>query len=95
VIDEEEMNNRCTQKYGRPFDVVPSAGVSGVRYPKEYKIKYYLGHKGKPVESLLDYHLRVGNDNERQLRVYFLYDNEKKLIVVGSLPEHLPTVMFR
>lgn len=95
LIDEEEMNNRCTQKYGRPFDVVPSAGIAAYRFTKEYKIKYFTGPKGRLVESPLDYHLKVGTDNERLLRIYFLYDKEKRLIVVGSLPEHLPTVMFR
>jgi len=95
LIDDEEMYDRCTRKYGRPFEVVSVGEVSPKRYPGEYKIKYFIGRKGKPVESLLNYHLRVGNDNERLLRIYFLFDREKKLIVVGSLPEHLPTVSFK
>lgn len=96
LIPEEEMCNRCTQKYGRPFEVIfVGEDVSAKRYPGDYKIKYYIGPKGRQVESPLNYHLRVGNDNERLLRIYFLYDKEKKLIVVGSLPGHLPTVSFK
>ena len=64
-------------------------------YPAEYKIKYFEGYKGKPVESLLDYHLKVGNDAENLLRIYFLFDETKKLIVVGSLPEHLKTSSYK
>lgn len=41
---------------------------------------------------MLDLHLKVGNDSENLLRIYFLYDKEKKLIVVGSLPKHLKTL---
>lgn len=92
LIDEVEMRQRCTRKYGRPFDVTPLRGTSLNRYPGDYKIKYYIGYNGKPVESLLDLHLRVGNTGENILRIYFLYDKEKKLIVIGSLPHHLPTV---
>ena len=62
---------------------------------KEYKIKYYPDRNGKPSDSLLDLHLRVGNTSEDLLRIYFLFDSEKKLVVVGSLPRHLPTMSYR
>ena len=88
------MKQRCMQKYGRPFDVVPVSEATRQMYAAEYKIKYYIGYKGKPIESLLDYHLRVGKDNAGLLRIYFLYDKEKKLIVVGALPRHLRTVSY-
>lgn len=91
-ISTEEMNTRCAEKYGRPFGVKPT-GEQTVKYkPSQYKIKYFPGIKGKPVESPLDYHLGVGNDPENLLRIYFLHDDEKKLIVVGSLPRHLQAV---
>jgi hypothetical protein len=64
-------------------------------YPNEYRVKYYLGRTGKPVESDLDLHLKVNNDTGNLLRVYFLYDSQKKLIVVGSLPLHLKTVSYK
>lgn len=91
-ITEEERNLLCSKRYGRPFTVTPIKGMSPQAYPAEYKIKYYENEKGKKYESVLDLHLKVGNDSENLLRIYFLYDKEKKLIVVGSLPKHLKTL---
>ena len=94
-ISSEEMNTRCSQKYGRPFEVTPIGSTTIEFTPGQYKIKYFPGRLGKPVESPLDFHLRVGNDAENLLRIYFLHDDEKQLIVVGSLPEHLKTVTIK
>jgi len=94
LINQDKMNMNCMKKYGRPFVVTPVTGASVEMYPCDYKIKYHIGFKGKPVESPLDLHLRVGVDNIYLIRIYFLYDKEKKLIVVGSLPHHLHTVSF-
>lgn len=43
------------------------------------------------VDFHLNYHLRCGNTAPYLIRVYFLHDDDNKLIVVGSLPNHLPT----
>ena len=48
--------------------------------------------KIKEADSDLDYHLRVGNDPESLLRIYFLHDDDQQLIVIGSLPDHLRAV---
>lgn len=94
-ITTEEMNSRCSEKYGRPFEVKPT-GMRTVEFtPAQYKVKYFPGAAGKPVESPLDFHLGVGNDPENLLRVYFLHDDQKKLIVVGSLPRHLRAVTIK
>ncbi|NLL45340.1 MAG: hypothetical protein GX250_00850 [Clostridiales bacterium] len=95
LINENERRHRCSQKYNRNFEIVLTKGPAVDMYPGEYKIKYRIGYKGKPVETLLDYHLKVGNDSENLLRIYFLYDEEKELIVVGSLPEHLSTSSYK
>ena len=92
ALPQEEALVRCSEKYGRPFDVTHTGTHTIDFYPVEYKIKYFLSFKGKPMESALDYHLRVGNDAENLLRIYFLHDDDKKLVVVGSLPKHLPAV---
>ncbi len=93
-IDEDECRNRASRKYNRGFIVTPSATKSIEMYKSEYNIKYYPGFLGKPVDSLLDLHLKVGNTNENLLRIYFLYDKEKKQLVIGSLPRHLGTVSY-
>jgi hypothetical protein len=95
LINEEERDLKCSHKYNRRFVVVPTKSVSVGMYPGNYKIKYYIGHKGKPVESTLDLHLKVGNDAENLLRIYFLYDSDKSLIVIGSLPLHLKTASYK
>ena len=94
-IDQTERDSFCSEKYGRPFIVTSTMSTSVEMYPSDYKIKYYTGFFGKPVESPLNYHLKVGNDSENLLRIYFLYDKEKELIVVGSLPKHLRTRSYQ
>ena len=94
-VPRELALTRCSEKYGRPFDVVPNGQMTIDFTPGEYKIKYFRDAMGKLRESALDWHLRVGNDTENLLRIYFLYDDENRLIVVGSLHDHLKTVIFR
>ena len=94
-ISTAEMNSRCSKKYDRPFEVKPTGTTTIEFTPTQYKIKYFIGAAGKPVESALDYHLCVGNDPENLLRIYFLHDDAKKLIVVGSLPRHLRAVTIK
>jgi len=94
-ITEDDKNNICSVKYQRPFDVSPLKFETIAKTPKEYKVKYGLGYTGKPVDKALDLHLKIGNQSEDLIRIYFLYDKEKKLIVVGSLPKHLPTLSYK
>lgn len=94
-LPNEEMNTRCAEKYGRPFDVRPTGTTTIEFTPSQYKVKYFPGRRGKPVESPLDFHLSVGNDPQNLLRIYFLHDDEKQLIVVGSLPRHLRAVTIK
>ena len=51
--------------------------------------------QGKEMDSDLNCHLRVGNDSENLLRIYFLHDDEQRLIVIGSLPDHLRSVKIQ
>ena len=91
-IPRDVVLTRCGEKYGRPFEVKPTGQVTIEFTPGEYKIKYGKNAQGKDADSDLDYHLRVGNDPENLLRIYFLHDDAQKLIVVGSLPDHLRAV---
>ena len=94
-LSSEEMNTRCAEKYGRPFDIRPTGSTTIEFTPSQYKVKYFTGKRGKPVESPLDFHLSVGSDPQNLLRIYFLHDDEKQLIVVGSLPRHLRAVTIK
>ena len=93
-ISDEEMNRLCSEKYGRPFTVTPTGDGTTEYVGSDYKIKYKIGAKGKPVETTLDLHLKAGNKTGKLLRIYFLYDSEKNLVVVGSLPKHLKTKSY-
>lgn len=90
------MYGRCSEKYGRRFEI-KTTGENTINFtPGQYKIKYYQNPRTeKLMESGLDYHLRVGSDPQNLLRIYFLHDDEKKLIVVGSLPRHLRAVTIK
>ena len=94
-LPQEIALTRCAEKYGRPFEVKPTGQVTIEYTPAEYRIKYFRDAQGRERDSDLDYHLRVGNDPENLLRIYFLHDDEKQLIVVGSLPDHLRAVKIR
>lgn len=89
LLTRDEANARSSRKYDRPFEVKSTGSISVQMYPLEYKIKYKTGFRGKPVETALDEHLKVGNTAGNLIRIYFLYDEERKCIVVGSLPKHL------
>jgi len=89
LINKEKSNSICSEKYGRNFEVTPAGDSSIEMYPKEYKVKYGKGPTGKSREVPLNHHLKVGIDNRNIIRIYFFYDKEEDLVVVGSLPEHL------
>ena len=91
-LPKEIALTRCGEKYGRPFDVKPTGQMTIEFTPSEYRIKYYKNAQGKDADSDLDYHLRVGNDPENLLRIYFLHDDARRRIVIGSLPDHLRAV---
>lgn len=93
-LAEDDALLRCRRKYGRPFPVKPLSEQTAKAFP-EYKIKYAPGYGGKPVETTLTDHLAIGNTAGKLLRIYFLYDDKKKLIVIGRLPEHGPTLSIQ
>ncbi len=94
-LPKEIVLTRCAEKYGRPFEIKP-VGTTTIEFtPSEYKIKYFRNEQGKLRESALDWHLGVGNEPENLLRIYFLHDDANRLIVVGSLPDHLRAVKIQ
>lgn len=92
LISQEEANRRSSEKYGRPFEVTPCGSTTIEAYPVQYKIKYKIGYDGKPIDTPLSEHLKVGIRADNLIRIYFLYDEEEKMIVVGALPDHLKVI---
>lgn len=94
-LPTDEMNLRCSEKYGRRFDV-SRVGTLTIGYtPLEYKVKYLMTGTAKAREYPLDWHLGVGSDPENLLRIYFFHDDSARKIVIGSMPEHLTAVQIQ
>ncbi len=57
----------------------------------EHGDSYFLTHKGKKRE--LDRHLKGSSARNSRygFRLYFFWDDEDEEVIVGGLPEHLPT----
>ena len=91
----DEMNRRCSAKYGRPFDVRKLGDMTIEFTPSEYKVKYKMTGTEKAREYALSWHLTVGNDPENLLRIYFFPDDKARKLVIGSMPEHLRAVQIR
>lgn len=91
VATEDEIMQRSSTKYNRPFKVTPT-GYSSIEYsPIEYKVKYNL-HGSTSKQVALDMHLKAGVSTQHLIRIYFFYDSYNRYFVVGSLPKHLKTV---
>lgn len=56
----------------------------------QYTIDYRIGQKPKQV---LGPHLKFGStkDDHYCMRIYFIWDDERQMVVVGHLPSHLDT----
>lgn len=77
----------------RELGLTHSASISPTELPK-YHPYYHVQHGGQ--ERFLDRHLRNGGntaDPKRCFRCYFFFDDERQIVVVGSLPGHLPNSM--
>lgn len=95
LIKWDDVAKKCSEKYGRPFEVTGCGDTAIEMYSNQYKIKYKTGFKGKPIETPLNEHLKVGKTAGNLIRIYFLYDDERKVIVVGSLPHHLKVAQIQ
>jgi len=91
-ITEEEMNRRMGLKYKRGFLVTQVSDTTINFKDEQYILPYQPAGMRKPVNRGMDYHLKVGNKAEHLIRIYFFHDEERKLIVVGYLPDHLDCV---
>lgn len=58
----------------------------------KYWDNYYVPYPDANHHRFLKDHLKQGNDSEPRycLRIYYFWDAERKLVVVGGLTEHLP-----
>ena len=59
-------------------------------FREAYTITYSIGQRR---QQILGPHLKYGNtkDDRRCMRIYFIWDDDRQLIVIGHLPSHLDT----
>ncbi len=91
VVEEggkEKFEARC-EELGLRFGGSMTEVAVG-EYEDEYFVPYPVG---SGLKRKLEFHLRRGNSrDERQcLGIYFFWDEQARLVVVGSLPAHLRT----
>lgn len=88
MIDRDEFNTQCRQV---DAGLDESCAITDVRAGLQGDT-YFVMYDGK--RRKLERHLRKGGggkDPRNQLRIYFFWDDEKQLVVIGDLPEHLDT----
>lgn len=91
-ILEEEYIAGCKSLTDTSFAISPTGDASVKRFAKHYKVYYGDGPRNKSNRRALDLHLKSGVDQRYLLRIYFFWDSEKEVVVIGSMPEHLPVV---
>ena len=60
----------------------------------EFRSTYTIDYRiGQSSQQLLGPHLKYGTtkDDRFCMRIYFLWDDDRQLVVIGSLPAHLET----
>lgn len=81
----------CRERYERGLRQEGLAETATFRGPDAGKWgdEYFIIHDGKRVK--LDRHLKKGTDADPRhcFRLYFFWDNDEQLVVVGSFPAHL------
>ncbi|WP_028510236.1 hypothetical protein [Ruminococcus sp. NK3A76] len=57
---------------------------------KMFRTDYSVTFSGS--QYTLDQHIKRGNQSEELIRIYFCWASDLNKIIIGSMPEHLPTV---
>lgn len=81
-IDKAEFE-RYSWQYGWTVD---GCGKETLR---NCTAEYTVSYEGK--QGLMEWHLKSGTSNGEMLRIYFLWDKKMKKVVIGYMPDHLPT----
>ena len=91
-IDDEEYIRGCKSRTDSSFEIGGCGSQNINRYAKEYKVYYNTDTKDKRFRKSLDLHIKCGVDNKFLTRIYFFWDDECSKIIIGSMPDHLPTI---
>ena len=65
---------------------IESCGKSSLNmHPEDYSFTY------EDKKCVMDLHIKHGNKSQQLIRVYFCWDEIKERVIIGYLPDHLPT----
>jgi len=83
IIDSNKFNRECQE-----IGVEEAASISEVGAGM-HKEEYFCHYKGK--RTMMDRHLKKGSSRNPQycLRIYFFWDDDNGIVVIGHLPTHL------
>ena len=88
-ITEEEL---AFYRLGKPWQIDPCGVMNVERFP-EYTIDLSQFNVKNNIDYL-SFHLKSGNKRDNLLRIYFSINNELDRIVIGHMPDHLPTTSY-
>lgn len=92
-ISKSELKDNAGRHYNRPFEVRKLGDMTMNAYKEKYSVNYEKD--GKTVTIPITHHLMVGNKNGELIRIYFAVEKDTKRIIVGALPNHLPTLSYQ
>ncbi|MFA5432484.1 MAG: hypothetical protein WC319_06375 [Candidatus Paceibacterota bacterium] len=83
-ISEDEMKNRCSEKYNERINIT-ALTIPQKSNKKDYEFKY-IKRNGSPTKAKMDQHIYLDGSEGR---IYFYFDKADKRIIIASLPKHL------
>ena len=83
LITKEEFLRRC-RELGLDYQLASTDVSAGMQ-----RKKYFTDYNGN--QRRLEFHLTKGSAKEPRkcLRIYFFWDEDNELVVIGHLPDHL------
>lgn len=92
-LKRREISNKDLYDYYKiniPWEESHCGSTALKNNPSDYNIEVPK-KKGGTKKVKLNLHLKQGIKNNDLIRIYFYWDKEKKVVVIGSWPEHLKT----
>jgi len=91
-IGDEEYIAGCMSRGGTAFEIGACGDQNITRFAEKYKVFYNTDSRDNKDRRALDLHLKSGVDSRYMVRIYFFWDPNAAKVVIGSMPDHLPTM---
>ncbi|MER3495585.1 MAG: hypothetical protein C4320_01410 [Armatimonadota bacterium] len=92
-LGSEERGKRVFDEKCESLGLTCSQSMAESRSGEEYEAYHVEYPPGSGRKVFMEWHLKRGVSHEAKhcLRIYFFWDDTRKVVVVGYLPDHLPT----